>query len=218
MDQTFDPLDELKEMGAIITGDHFVYTSDLHGDAYVNKDVLFTHPGKTAKFCKAIAERFHASGGEVDIVIAPAIGGAILASWTAYHLSRLRKREILCAYAEKDGDGKDAPFAFRRGYDELVKGRKALVVEDILTTGSSVLRVVTAGRAIGGDVVGTAALVNRGGVTPESVGLKAGEFFSSLCDIAFDTYSEDACPHCRNEIPVNQKIGKGRQFLAKKQG
>ena len=72
---------------------------------------------------------------------------------------------------------------------------------------------VAAVRAAGGIVVAVAALVNRGAVTAADVGVPA---LVALLDIALDAWDADACPLCRDGVPVNTDVGKGREFLAKR--
>ena len=78
----------LKKIGAILTDDHFVYTSGTHGSVYINKDYLYPHPTETAKVGKMFAEMF--KDKDIDVVAAPAVGGTILCTWTAYYLSKLK--------------------------------------------------------------------------------------------------------------------------------
>jgi len=203
----------LGEIGVIIVNSHVVYTSGKHGTAYVNKDALYPHTAETSRFCRAIAAKF--IGDNVEVVIAPAIGGVILSQWIAYHLSGLTGREVLGVYAEKiEGKIEGHSFVIKRGYDKLVTGKNVLVVEDVLTTGNSAKKVTEAVRAIDGKVVGLGALCNRGGITPEDVADVPKIF--SLVNIKLNTYEESSCPLCKKNIPINTDVGKGREFLARK--
>lgn len=199
----------LFDAGAVITDSHFVYTSDKHGSAYVNKDTVYPHTKTTSALCRAIAEQF--VGDNVDAVIAPAVGGVILSQWVAYHLSELTSREVLGVYAEKSEDG--GTFIIKRGYDKLIVGKRVLVVEDVLTTGGSAKKVVEATRAIGGDVVGLGVLCNRGGITAKDVAEVPTLF--ALTNVPLDAYAEAECPLCADGVPINTNIGKGREFLQK---
>src|SRR4030042_5002278 len=114
---------------AILTNDHFVYASGKHGSYYVNKDSLYLHPKDVSKLCRLIAHHFRYK--RIDIVVAPVIGGVSLSQWTAYHLGKLKGKEILAAYAEKKKEG----FEFKRGYDKQIKNKFVLVVDDVTTTG-----------------------------------------------------------------------------------
>lgn len=192
----------LAEARAIITGSHVVYTSGKHGSAYVNKDAVYPNTARVAELCRYLADATAAT--RPDVVCGPAMGGIILAQWTGHHLG------LPAVYAEKAPDG---GMALRRGYDALVAGKRVLVVEDILNTGGSVKDAVAAVRAAGGEVVAVAALVNRGGVTAADIGVPT---LVALLDVALDAWDAAACPLCREGVPVNTQVGKGRDFLAKR--
>ncbi|MDO8461962.1 MAG: phosphoribosyltransferase family protein [Deltaproteobacteria bacterium] len=201
----------LTKSGAVITGSHIIYTSGKHGAAYVNKDAIYPHTKEISLLCRTIAENF--TKAEVDIVVAPAVGGVILSQWVAHHLSDLTGREVLAVYAEKleGGDG----FVIKRGYDKMIRQKRVLVVEDILTTGGSVKKVVESARSLGGEVVGIGALCNRGGLKASDLG-EVPELFT-LVSLKLDAWDEDFCPLCSQKVPINTDVGKGREFLAKKQ-
>lgn len=201
-------LEVLGKAGAVIVDSHIVYTSGKHGSAYVNKDAVYPRTDDTSRLCRAIAERFKKE--DVEVVIAPAVGGVILSTWTAHHLSRFTGREVLSAYADKDGDG----FTIKRGYDKLVAGRRILVVEDLLNTGGSVKKVIDVVKRVGGIVVGLGVLCNRGGVTPEDVG--GVPRLEALVNVKLDAWDATDCPLCKQGVPINTDVGHGRSFLAQK--
>lgn len=202
----------LAKVGAVITGSHIVYASGKHGTAYVNKDAVYPHTKETSELCRAIAKKFRSDG--VQVVIAPAIGGVILSQWVATHLSELTGSEVFSVYAEKANNGDT--FVIKRGYDKLVAGKNVLVVDDVITTGGSAKKVVEVTRAIGGNVIGLGALCNRGGVTPQDVADIPKLF--ALVNIKLDAWDEAECPFCAKGVPINPDVGKGREFLARKQG
>ncbi len=206
-------LDIFAEVMAIITGSHIVYSADGHGSAYVNKDAVFPYTKKISRLCKIIAEQFVDDG--IEIVIGPATGGIIMSQWVAYHLEEMTGKEVLSIYAEKTKvAGKDKQFVIKRGYDKLIAGKKVLVVEDILNSGDSAGKVVKVSRETGGYVKGLAVLCKRGGVTLEKVFNPERLFF--LVDIKMDVWDEKNCPLCKQGIPINTDVGKGREYLAKK--
>src|ERR1700722_14460107 len=157
-------LDVLQKVGAVRSG-HFVFTSGLHADTYVNKDAMYPYTREVSMLCKTIAE--HVKDLGIEMVIGPAYGAIILSTWTAYHLSELTGREIGGVYADKDGQG---GFIIKRGYDKLISGKKTLVVEDLTTTGGSIQKTVNAARSAGADVQAVVALFNRGGVEAQDIG------------------------------------------------
>ena len=193
---------------AIILEDHIIYTSGKHGSAYINKDAVYPHTAEISKLCGSFAKHF--ADKKIDVVIAPALGGIILSQWTAHHLSLLTGQEVLSAYSEKNDSG---DFVIKRGYDKLIRKKRILVVEDILTTGGSVKKVVEQVRLNEGDIVGVAALCNRGQVQKETFG-DIPELYS-LLEVEFDTYEAEKCPLCEKGIPVNTSVGKGKNFNEK---
>jgi len=200
----------LTEAGAVITDSHLVYTSGRHGKEYVNKDAIYPDTEKTSVLCMMIAQRF--KGKQVEAVIAPAIGGVILSQWVAHFLTFYTGRKVLSLYAEKTEDGE---FVIKRGYDKLIANKWVLVVEDVLTTGGSVRKVVQATASVGGLVVGLGALCNRGGIKPEDI--CEGLDLFALINLKLESWSEADCPLCKAGVPINTDVGKGREFLARKQ-
>jgi orotate phosphoribosyltransferase len=198
-------LEVFERVGAVITNSHFAYTSGRHGSTYVNKDALYPHTRETAELCARIAAHF--AGAQAEVVAGPAIGGVILAQWVAHHCPPLPgDRRALAIFAEEQGDAPPSARVFRRGYADMIPGRRVLVVEDVLTTGGSARKVVDAVRALGGEVVGLGALCNRGGVQPGDLGVP--ELFA-LLTLALESWDAGECPLCRQGVPLNTRVGKG---------
>ncbi len=141
----------LVESGALLEG-HFLLTSGRHSARYVEKFRLLEQPRLTSRLCGELARRF--ADSDIECVVGPVTGGIILAFETARHLG------CRAVYAERGDEGRG--FVFRRGF-QLKPGERVLVVEDIVTTGGSVLQVVETVRAAGGEVVGVGLLVDRSG-------------------------------------------------------
>ncbi len=207
MDES-DVLKILQDVGAFRAG-HFVFTSGLHADTYINKDAIYPHVAQVSKLCRAMAEKF--KNDNVEVVIGPAVGAVILSTWTAHHMSEMLGREVYGVYADKNGD---EGFVIRRGYDKLIAGKRALIVEDLTTTGGSIRKVVGAARIAGAEVVGAIAIANRGNVTKEAVGDPAR--FESLVDLELEQWQGSECVLCERGIPVNADVGHGRDFLKSK--
>lgn len=197
----------MRSVGALVTDSHIVYTSGRHGKAYVNKDAVYPHADLTSACTLAMVQPFLSR--QIEVALAPALGGIILSQWAAHHLTRLSGKEVLGVYAEKEGDG----FLLRRGYDKLVLDKRVLVLEDVLTTGGSVKKAVETAKAAGAQVVGVAALCNRGGVTAEFLGVPE---LRSFLEVTLDSWDEKDCPMCAAKIPINTDVGKGREFLSRK--
>ena len=203
-------MDILKKVGAIITDDHFVYTSGKHGSVYINKDALYPHTEETSQVGMLFAKK--AKDLDIDVVVGPAVGGIILSTWTAYHLSSLKNREILGVYTEKDEESNQI---FKRGYDKLVKDKNILVIEDLTTTGGSVAKVVKTVKAAGGRVVAVCVMVNRNPklVTSDLVGAP----LLTLGVLPADAWDEEKCPLCKEGKPINTTVGHGKKYLVAKE-
>ena len=198
----------LKSINAITTDSHFVYTSEKHGSVYVRKDLLYPHTEITSDVCRLFAEKF--KNKKIDVVVAPALGGIVLSQWSAYHLSKIKGREILGLFTEKDENSNQV---FKRGYDQLVKGKNVLIIEDLATTGGSVKKVIDSVRKAGGKIIGVGVMVNR---DPKSVTSKSiGAPLLSLGTLEVESYEEKKCPLCKKNIPINTIVGHGKAFLAK---
>jgi orotate phosphoribosyltransferase len=168
----------LKSSGALLEG-HFLLTSGRHSQFYVEKFRLLEQPRVTSLLCGEIARRFEAD--HIECVIGPVTGGIILAFEVARHLG------CRAVYAERGEAGQG--FTFRRGF-RLKPGERVLVVEDIVTTGGSVIQVVQATREAGGDVIGVGLLVDRSGGSAD-FGCKRVE---PLLRLSFPTYAPTEVP------------------------
>jgi orotate phosphoribosyltransferase len=206
---TPDVVSRLKEIGAIITDSHIVYTSGKHGSVYINKDALYPHTQLSSEVGEMFAQKN--KDLDIDVVVAPALGGIILSQWTAYHLSKLKGKEVLGIYTEKDTEKNQV---FTRGYDTFIKGKRVLVIEDLTTTGGSVLKVVNTVKAAGGKVVAVSVMVNR---NPDTVNESMmGAPFNSLGVLKAEAFEQNECPLCAKGVAINTTVGHGKKYLAAK--
>lgn len=205
-------LDILKETNALITNDHFVYTSGRHGSVYINKDALYPHTEKTSEVGTMFAEKI--KDKDIDVIVGPMLGGIILSQWAAYHLSKIKGKDILSVYTVKDAQS-DQVFD-RRGYDKIVNGKNVFVVEDLTTTGASVRKVVNTVKKAGGNVLGVGVMIDRSenGMTEKIIGAP----LFTLGVLPAESFSESECPLCKEGKPVNTKIGHGKKYLEGKNG
>lgn len=172
---------------------HFKLSSGNHSQYYLQSAKVLEDP-KTAKFlADALALKIQENGIKIDTVCAPALGGLIAGFALA---TALDKRSI---FAERvNGEMK-----IRRGF-EITPGEKVLICEDIITTGGSAMEAAKAIEALGGEVVGFAALANRGFCKREgselerksNCALPSNKPLFALADFNFEMYAPDNCPLC----------------------
>lgn len=203
-------LSMLRKSNGLLTDDHFVYTSGKHGSVYINKDALYPHTNFSSRVGELFAQKH--KDLEIDIVCGPSLGGIILSQWAAFHLSKIKNKEILGVYTEKDSEGNQV-FS-RRGYDKLVSGKNILIVEDLTTTGGSVKKVVDTVRSAGGNVIAVSVMVNRNPDIVNSDMMTAP--FDSLSILRAEAWDEKDCPMCKEDKPVNIKIGHGKKYVEAK--
>lgn len=202
-------MDLLKSVKGIITDDHFVYTSGLHGSVYLNKDAIYPHTNLTSRIGQLFAEAFEKF--DVDVVVAPALGGIVLSQWTAFHLSKLQSKEILGVYTEKDSQKNQV---FTRGYGSLIAGKHVLVIEDLVNTGGSFMKVIDSVKQAKGSVIGVGVMINR---SPEKVNSNTvGVPFVALDIFPAEAFPQEKCPFCLAGKPINTQVGHGKKFLESK--
>lgn len=174
---------------------HFKLSSGNHSQYYLQSAKVLEDP-KTAKLlADALAVKIQENGIKIDTVCAPALGGLIAGFALA---TALDKRSI---FAERV----NGEMQIRRGF-EITPGEKVLICEDIITTGGSAMEAAKAIEALGGIVVGFAALANRGfckreGSTLErkaNCALPSDKPLFALADFNFEMYAPENCPLCKD--------------------
>jgi orotate phosphoribosyltransferase len=198
----------LTEAHAILETDHFVYISGDHGGGWIDKDAIYPHTERIERLCRDMANGVRDWGAEA--VCGPATGGLIVAEWTAHELG------ALSVFTEHDSATPEGPlrgrFVLRRGYDQVVSGKRVLVVDDIVNTGLSLRQTAEAVRGVGGKVVGAACLVSRGNV--DAAGLRVDRFVY-LLEYKIPAWPASACPLCRAGVPINTRYAHGQEYLAR---
>ena len=178
-------LDLFEKQGALLTG-HFKLSSGLHSEKYLQCALVLQYPDMAEKLSKDLAGKF--SKNKIDVVIGPALGGVTL----AYEVARaIGVRGI---FTERQ----DKKMVLRRGFS-VSKGEKALIVEDVVTTGGSTKEVIELVKSLGVDVAGVGSIIDR-----SSKGRDFGVPFESLAKVNVNTFEEKDCPLCKKEIPITK--------------
>ncbi len=166
-----------RDCGALMTG-HFLLSSGLHSDQYLEKFRVFERPEIHSRLIEVLLGKFE--GLKIETVLGPALGGVIMAAEAARQLG------IRAVYAEKEG-GK---LTLRRGF-KLEAGERALILDDIVTTGGSVKETIAIAQEAGADIVGVGVLADRSGGRAD-LGLP----HLALLNLDLPVYNPEECPLC----------------------
>jgi len=163
---------------------HFLLSSGLHSPVYVQVARLLQHPRIATAVFEEMARPFVDRG--IQLVAGPAIGAVIIAYEVARYLG------ARATWTERV----DGRMALRRSFS-VAPGERALIVEDVITTGGSVLEVRETLVSAGADVVGIAAIVDRLGTD------RLGDVpVEALARMPLPTHPREACPLCAEGIPL----------------
>lgn len=194
-----------KQANALLEG-HFLLSSGKHSQYYLQSAKVLEDPKVAEKLALSLAEMIKASNLQIDTICSPALGGVL----AGYELARaLGKRFI---FAERVG----GEMTIRRGF-EIKEGEKILVCEDIITTGGSALEAAKVAQSMGGEIVGYAALANRGfckrvGSDTEAKPTCKLPFevpFFALADFEFEIYESSSCPLCKDGSTAHKPGSRG---------
>lgn len=174
-----------EEIGVVRRG-HFLRSSGRHADLYVQCARLFEDTEKAREMCAILADSARGTGP--DLVMSAAIGGLLAGNEVA---RALQKRHIYC-------ERRDGAMTLRRGFS-FSPGARVLLVEDEVTTGSSVREMCEIVRALGGTVAGIACVVDKSGGR-----LAFDAPFFALCTVTVNSYRENACPLCAEHLPMDR--------------
>lgn len=142
---------KFETLGVMCHG-HFRLHSGLHSDAYINKNALYTSPTDLMDFCwDAVSLLLDIP---FDVIAGPESGGAKLAMFLSASISNFfinkdANYDWPCVYAEKS----DGSMIFRRNQKALIRGKRVLIVDDVLVTGDSIAKTINAVREAGGTPV-----------------------------------------------------------------
>ncbi len=173
-------LQMFKESGALLEG-HFRLTSGLHSDRYLQCALVLQNPGQAAELGAALAARLRAISEAPDLVIAPALGGILVAHEVARSLG------VRGLFAERQ----EGVLKLRRGF-RIEPGEKAYVVEDVVTTGGSTRETMDVVTQAGGIVIAAGSLIDRTGGRAD-----LGVPRTALAVLDVPAFSPDECPLCK---------------------
>jgi orotate phosphoribosyltransferase len=173
-------LQMFKEAGALLEG-HFLLTSGLHSERYLQCALVLQNPRQAAALGAALAARLTAISERPDLVIAPALGGILVAHEVA------RAIGVRGLFAERQ----EGVLRLRRGF-RIEPGEKAFVVEDVVTTGGSTRETMEVVTQAGGIVLAAGSLIDRSGGRTD---LRVPRTALAVLDVP--AFSPDECQLCK---------------------
>jgi len=179
-------LDILKKTNALLEG-HFVLSSGLHSSRYIQCAKLLSFPNKAELICKSLAKKINKNFKNIDIILAPAMGGIII----GYEIGKLLKKETI--FCERV-NGK---FTLRRGF-YIKKNSRVLIIEDVITTGKSSMECLKLIKKAKAKLVGFASIIDRS----TKKNLKIKKKVISFLKIDVPTFKYNQLPDNLKSIPI----------------
>jgi orotate phosphoribosyltransferase len=176
-------LQEFLNTGAYLKG-HFRLTSGLHSNEYMQCALVLQHPAIAEKFGRELASHF----GACDIVVSPAVGGLIIGHEVA--------RALGARFLFTERDPATGKMILRRGFS-VHPGERAVVIEDVVTTGGSTRDVIETLQAAGVEVLGAGSIIDRSGGKAD-----LGVPRVALATLEVKAWPQDFCPLCAEGVPV----------------
>ena len=186
-------LDEFRDAEALLEG-HFILSSGLHSRTYLQCARVLMDTRRAARLAEALATKIKDNvDGDIDSVVAPAMGGLIIGHEVA------RALNVGSMFLERI----DGEFTLRRGF-HLSENANVVMIEDIVTTGLSSREAIAAIGAHGGHVVGAGCLIDRSGGTAD-----VGVSLASLASITVETFEADNAPADLADVPAIKPGSRG---------
>ena len=185
----------LEETKALLNG-HFILSSGLHSDQYVQCAKLLSFPKISNKFTLSLSNKIKKKIKKVDLILSPAMGGIVI----GYEIGRLMNKETI--FCERV-NGK---FKLRRGFS-IKKNSRVLIVEDVITTGKSSLECVKLIKESKAKLLGFACLIDRS--SKKTLKIKNKKIISQI-KLNVPTYKKSNLPNNLKNKPI---IKPGSRFL-----
>ena len=179
-----------RQSGALLEG-HFMLSSGLHSERYLQSALVLQHPEFAEALGRALAEKTRHF--QATVVLSPALGGIVIGQEVGRALG------VRAIFAERQ----DKMLHLRRGFT-LDASDRVLIVEDVITTGGSTRETAVVAEASDASVIGAAAIVDRGS-DPARLNLP----MQTLVRLDVPTYQPDACPLCARGVPVVKPGSRG---------
>jgi orotate phosphoribosyltransferase len=194
-------LEILKRTGAYHANDHILLPSGQHTSEYIEKTLVTTEASFTEGLGAVIAKHF--APWPIDIVLSTGPGALIL----SHCVARAHPSRPTLMYGTKGVSGGKRRVTLPAEFHRLIRqGSKILIVEDLVSSGSTVRLLADLVESLGGQVVGIGALWRR--TKKAEIG---GKEIFSLVSRDFPTYAPENCPLCKKGVPLNREFVKRKE-------
>ena len=139
----------LKETNALLEG-HFILSSGLHSNQYVQCAKLLSYPKQAEIICAALTEKIKSNFNKIDIVLSPALGGIVV----GYEIGKQLNTQTI--FAERSNN----KLVLRRGF-AIPQDSNVLIVEDVITTGKSAIECSEIVKINKANLIGFACVIDR---------------------------------------------------------
>ena len=180
-------LNILKKTNALLEG-HFILSSGLHSTKYIQCAKLLSFPYIANKICASLAVKIKKNFKNIDLILAPAMGGIII----GYEIGRLLKKETI--FCERVND----TFKLRRGFF-IKKKSRVLILEDVITTGKSSLECVKLIKNASAKLIGFACIIDRS--TKKNIKIK--KKIISHMKVDAPTFKKNKLPNYLRSTPIS---------------
>ncbi len=179
-------LELFEKSGALLRG-HFKLTSGRHSDVYYEKFALLKNPAICTQICKTMADKF--KDKNVETVVGPTLGGVIISYEVARYLG------AVAAFAEQGEKSR----IFKRDFS-LKKDERVLIVDDVLTTGTSINEVIELVRQYNVEIAGIGVVLDRSGGQ-----IEFDYPLYAVSSIEAESWDPGECPLCTKGIELTQR-------------
>ena len=185
----------IKECDALLQG-HFQLTSGKHSEWYFEKIRLIEKPRVLEKIIDLLIDQIKSDKKEFEYVVSPAYGAIAIGFLAALKLGKK------FAFTQRV----DEKMSLRGGFAGI-DGSKAVIVEDILTTGSSITEVIECLKQKNVSISGVYCLVDR------SAGevLIEGKPVGSLLSVKVEASEPEVCPFCKAGVPLTKSCASDKK-------
>jgi orotate phosphoribosyltransferase len=189
-----------REAGAYREG-HFKLKSGRHGNRYIEKFEVLQWPERVTELCRLVVEAARKQEGadQFDVVLGPTTGGVILAYECARQLG------VRGIFAEEVAEGTETRRELRRGF-AIAPGERVLLVDDVITTGGSLLAMLPVIETAAAELAHIGVLVDRSGGLHDVESAQTGRRYlvSALWTLNLATYEPgpSTCPGCAAGLPL----------------